>query len=319
MYEIDEARITNVEKLVQASLALYKWSRNNIVWYRGEAASRPEWKLAPSVYRATFSSAKDVEVELGFHFLRSAPTRYSSCPEPNDLAGWITLMQHYRLPTRLLDWSSSVVVAAFFAVSETKYKDEDATLWVLNPGALNEAAGQPPGLIYHLASPEVRKSLTPAFVRPASKENQPKPEDMKTFAVLAREIDARMMVQQAAFTLHGNPAPLDDMPGRDAFLKKFIIPRGAKVQIEQHLRLLGIRRSTLFPDLAGLAEDLRDVEMEKAAEEVKQASASPTATGKESDKPAQAPNIIYEIIAEESEDLPAIDPKSIPNCGYDAI
>jgi len=45
-------------------------------------------------------------------------------------------MQHYRLPTRLLDWSFSPLIAAYFAVRETTDADEDACIWALAPSVL---------------------------------------------------------------------------------------------------------------------------------------------------------------------------------------
>jgi len=41
-------------------------------------------------------------------------------PDDEDLVGWWQLMQHYRAPTRLLDWTRSPYVATYFAVIETR-------------------------------------------------------------------------------------------------------------------------------------------------------------------------------------------------------
>ena len=38
-------------------------------------------------------------------------------PQADDLLGWLCVMQHYRAPTRLLDWSENLLVALYFAVS----------------------------------------------------------------------------------------------------------------------------------------------------------------------------------------------------------
>ncbi|MCB5383968.1 FRG domain-containing protein [Blautia glucerasea] len=64
----------------------------------------------------------------------------SEAPQPYDRASWLTMMQHYGLPTRLLDWSESPLVALYFALSEKK-DDIDAAVWIMNPMKLNKKVG----------------------------------------------------------------------------------------------------------------------------------------------------------------------------------
>ena len=78
----------------------------------------------------------------------------------------------------------------------------------------------------------------------------------KIVAILANQIDIRMLVQLSAFTIHGTAKPLEDLENSDKFLIKFDIPASAKAGLMADLATLGIRESNLFPDLEHLAQDI---------------------------------------------------------------
>lgn len=52
---------------------------------------------------------------------------------PTEFPAWLFLMQHYGLPTRLLDWSESLLTASFFAVFNHREHEHSGCVWVLNP------------------------------------------------------------------------------------------------------------------------------------------------------------------------------------------
>jgi len=69
------------------------------------------------------------------------------------------------------------------------------------------------------------------------------------------EIDIRMLVQQSAFTIHGDRSkPLERIGHSRSFLMKFGIPASKKTSLSKELNSLGIWTDTLFPDLENLAK-----------------------------------------------------------------
>ena len=90
-------------------------------WWRGHG--RSDWTLVPSVYRlqSTWNEIRFEQNILG-RFVQRARTRHSPCPPDGDFAAWLYLAQHYRLPTRILDWTESILIAAFFAVGFTEIR-----------------------------------------------------------------------------------------------------------------------------------------------------------------------------------------------------
>jgi hypothetical protein len=236
--------IKNLSDVITAmSKPKLTWETEN-VWWRGHA--REAWQLKPSVHR---DSDHTYELNIALRFRQYAPTRHHSCPPESDRASWLYLMQHYSLPTRLLDWTESPLVAAYFAVNEDD--DEAGALWALRPTSLNKQTGEVEGIL-GIESPLPRKLFQAPF--------QQNPNDPDTaVAIVANQVDIRMLIQQSAFTIHGSESqPLEELPDHDEFLMRFEIPATAKEIIRTQLRWLGMTESYLFPDLEHLAKHLRE-------------------------------------------------------------
>jgi hypothetical protein len=170
-------------------------------------------------------------------------------------------MRHYGLPTRLLDWSRSPLVAAHFALQERPFRTP--VIWALNSFALNSHFGTiAPLLTLRDGTPDegLRAQLSEIL---SSMERQVDVSDAvasekagSVLAVLPPEIDNRVLVQRSCFTIHGLPAPLQDLRLSRQFLVKIVIASGATGRIARSLETLGYERSVLFPDLANLASQL---------------------------------------------------------------
>lgn len=208
-----ETRICCFEDL-HAALAAH---RRGAVWlYRGQAEA--DWPLVPSVGRDPALMA--VERPLFAAWKRGA-VQYIDPPPPTDW-DWLAVAQHHGLATRLLDWTSNPLVAAFFAAA--CQMPTEAVVWAFAPGEqADPSAGDP------FASQGVR------LVRPGAHV-------------------ARIARQGAAFTIHGPP----DRPAEDADgpRHKLVVDAAYRPCLLAELSHYGYNHATLFPDLDGLSRFL---------------------------------------------------------------
>jgi len=105
-------------------------------WFRGQEDT--EWPLVPSVFRRNESN--ELIYALNEHRLidRFKLHQAKHRTELKTAFDWLSLMQHYRYPTRILDWSENILVALYFAVLDRREtRDKSGALFVLNTFKLN--------------------------------------------------------------------------------------------------------------------------------------------------------------------------------------
>ena len=159
-------------------------------------------------------------------------------------------MQHYRVPTRLLDWTESPLVALYFAVE--RCSPNDGALWMLNPLELNRVSRISPDYDRYVPSfdDDTVSNYLPSVLR-AEYTTRRDP-----IAVIGPRNTSRMQAQLGVFTIiHRDATPVECV-GDKNHIRKFRIPANAKCEIRKELHLLAVTQFQLFPDLQGLGDFL---------------------------------------------------------------
>jgi hypothetical protein len=238
------------------------------LWFRGDQQGYP---LLPSLYRHYSNSWAYDEENLHERFkVRGTPF------QPNRVVtewDWYFLGQHYGLPTRLLDWTENMLVAAYFAIEKKInfgdrtdydkarqlslqnpiYDDQSPVVWVLDAGSLNSFSCKE-DCVLTLGGP--RSDVYRISMLAQKNDNNRYP-----IAILPAHTNERLAVQQGVFTVHGHERTaleaLAVSPDSDIRLAKILIDRANTAHIWRELELLGVSKSWLFPGLDSIAQTVR--------------------------------------------------------------
>src|SRR5215218_8648390 len=100
--------------------------------FRGQLNTR--WELRNAIERTDFITLyKGVDSDFVQEFKRGARNYLAKDETPEHLIEWLALMQHLGAPSRLLDFSKSPFIAAFFAYEQCEYSPEaNIAIWAIN-------------------------------------------------------------------------------------------------------------------------------------------------------------------------------------------
>lgn len=224
--------------------------------YRGSCNA--DWPLLTSLDRLGGTTPPHTKIGLEGPILRHF-VRYSRPHLATPVNEWELLVaaQHHGVPTRLLDWSYSPLIAAHFATLHDE-KDMNRAVWRLDWKAMHQSFGLP-DLVFLIQDLEPlfrERAFTPWTLFEEQHEAGP-------FACLLEppSLDARLVAQAAAFTLCSDKSRSFDnflnQHGISAVLTQFVIPAAKVRRIRDQLDLVGIDERRLFPDLDGVAAELR--------------------------------------------------------------
>jgi hypothetical protein len=213
--------------------------KNNDWWlFRGVTDARNHTPI-PSIGRPNarlsgFSYSFDDEKSLLSAFKAEARPYLSYSPD-SDLE-WLTIAQHHGVPTRLLDWTESFLVALFFAV-------RNGGLYpVVDLGTGRRHMEPVDAPIYYTVNPPRCSdddkhspfSITPvkAFVPP--------------------HISPHIPAQRSVFTIHSDPTQVPDLPR----IRRSIVTHTACMKIKMILDNQAVNEGSLFPTITGLCQQL---------------------------------------------------------------
>lgn len=234
---------------------IYTKCSNEKLWYRGHSSTK--YILSPSIFREPYKEKiKSYEGIFKNDFkARAIPYLDRIIEEELD---WMFLMQHYKIPTRLLDWSEDAFVALLFAL-----KDHDETLgvnaviYIMDPYELNKRVYESVRI-----TGEYTKLIIPNLINKSNNNdlerlyslygNEPIMEIKFPLAILPPKNNTRIIAQKGVFTIFPlveSITPIDELDGNEQFLWKIEIDNEAAKDILKELKSLGINETSLFPEL----------------------------------------------------------------------
>jgi hypothetical protein len=231
-------------------------------WFRGCSDSR--YRLVPSLFRHPSVSAIEQLLEMEIRLLtrfkqRSVPFLQAGLPTTD----WdcLFLMQHFGVPTRLLDWSENAQVGLWFALKpgiDLGGDDTESAVWMLDPVSWNRRMLAFQSYKGGVLSPGVDVQLD-GYAPGARRDVM----NVAPAALYGTHNSPRIVAQRGVFTIAGKDTkPLEEFAdtGDHSELTRILIPAPSRKSMLEELRRMGVTESMIYPDLQGLAQELQAIE-----------------------------------------------------------
>lgn len=216
--------------------------------FRGERDER--WPLHSSLARYFQNFGVDSqawarqEARILRIFKRKAHQFLDKPPSADDDFQWLALMQHHGAPTRLIDFTWSPYVAAFFALERTL---NDGVVWALNPARVDSSRASKPAAM----DPRLNDNFRRYFLKGTHR---------MIWMGEPHTMNRRLIAQSGTFAVPGVlNLPIEEIlsdSDQESMLAKFVLKNEVREVGMRELYRMNITYATLFPDLDGLAKSL---------------------------------------------------------------
>jgi FRG domain len=226
------------------------WKSEEPKWFRGEPESTTA--LVPTLYRPGPTQHENALLQM---FRARASGYHDALPIREHTDQWLFLARHAGLPTRLLDWSESALIGLFFAL-----KEDRPIIWMLNPLELNELSYASPSPVreFPLVWHNPRGATNPAFENLRGAWENDGPGVQLPLAIHPTYVHPRLRSQRSCFTIHGKRKSGLDRLVPQSILRRYVVDPACRQSMINEVALLGITDSVVFPDLDGLATELKE-------------------------------------------------------------
>lgn len=211
-------------------------------FYRGH--TKISHSLVPSLLRTRYTYVEEHNFYVdsyarGRDFIKNSTNSWE----------FLSIMQHFGIPTRLLDWSESLATALFFALSA---KNPEPQIWIVNPFLLNASNTTNSKRIFTIGMDQNIPDYENCFVSIDNKQDWPFKDPIFLQIPWANE---RMKNQKGFFTVHVDETPME--VSCEENVRKVVINEEAIPGVKRFLEYAGINDDTIFPDLDGFGRFLR--------------------------------------------------------------
>lgn len=269
MAKVQEKTLESFKEYVALVERMQAKAKNSL-WFRG--CTKKNQTLTPSLFRHRTRKKKG-EIEDLEHRL---VTRFRQRSMPlvdrplNDEWDMLFFMQHYGIPTRLLDWTESPFIAFYFAVMSGKFSvirprgnnspklkfAHEAIVWVLDPVEWTNHALEQQSYAHGVLTPG--DSPLNRY-KPLTKFDDMPPHPV---ALYGAHNSPRIVAQRGVFTIFGQSTdPMEKVYDTNKFpklsLTKLIFSKEALSDMRTCILGHGITESVVFPDLEGLAKEMK--------------------------------------------------------------